>query len=150
LDNLNGTTSVSYGGQKIEVVDTKLKSLQGSFISYGQEMVSLRVGTNDISIPRTDVVRVTDRGQSRLRNALLGLGLGAAGGAGIGAATAATLADRSEVQYGAGMGMIVGMAAGTALGASLPSPKTLYRIPQASRNPGTAQPSRIPGRICRK
>src|SRR5262245_17885373 len=30
-------------GQKIEVVDMKLKSFQGTFINYSQEMVSLRV-----------------------------------------------------------------------------------------------------------
>jgi hypothetical protein len=114
-------------GQKIEVVDMKLKSFQGTFISYSQDMVSLHVGSNDISIPRSDVVRVTNREQHRFRDAFIGAGLSAALGAGIGGAISAT-ADKSEVQYGTGVGLLVGMAAGAALGATVPSSETLYRI----------------------
>src|SRR5262245_31522841 len=109
-DNLGKLRS----GQKIEVVDTKLKSFKGNYISHDPDIVSLRVDNKDISIRKIDVVRVTDRQPHRLRSAFLGLGLGAALGAGIGGATAATLADKSEVQYGAGVGMFIGMAAGTA------------------------------------
>lgn len=123
-DNLSQLTM----GQRIEVVDMQLKSVRGDFTSYAEDLISLRVGEDNVSIPRSDVFRVTDQEQShRLRNVLLGLALGGAAGAGAGALITSAVADSSEVGYGASTGLLVGMAGGAALGAILPSSVTLYR-----------------------
>jgi len=73
-------------GQKIEVVDLKLRPLEGQFAAYSEDAILLRVGRDSVSIPRAAVFSVKDReGPRRARNAWLGLALGAAGGAAVGA-----------------------------------------------------------------
>lgn len=93
-------------GRKIEVVDMKLKTVQGEFVACSEEAIILRVGRDQASIPRAAVFSVKDReGPRRARNAWLGLAIGAAGGAAIGA----------------------GIGAG--VGAALPAgQKTIYRV----------------------
>jgi hypothetical protein len=71
-------------GQKIEVVDTNLKKHKGAFLSFSDEAISLRVKKQEVGVQREDVFRVSLREKSkRLRNALIGLAIGA--GAGVAA-----------------------------------------------------------------
>jgi len=116
-------------GQKIEVVDMKLKSLKGTFVSFSEEAISLCVKDGEVAVQRADVLRVRDREHSkRGRNALLGLGTGLATGLVVGAAL-----DTSEIMGGAQGTMKAGLtplggAAGAAIGAAVPSgARTIYR-----------------------
>lgn len=115
-------------GQKIEVVDMKLKSVTGSFVAFSQEAISLLVGTARISIPQPNVLSVKHRAAShRKRNALLGLAIGAAAGMAIGAIKLGTNHETDELPafvYAAPLGAIPGVV----VGAALPTGQvTIYR-----------------------
>ncbi len=115
-------------GQKIQVVDSTLKTLNGSFVSVSDEALSLQVGKNEESVPRAKIVRVSVRDNShRTRNmalasgiiggitlipALIGLGINSNEGHSCGACVAAIAA---------------GFGGGAALGA-VPGSRTLYRV----------------------
>ncbi len=64
-------------GHEIQVVQMKIKSLQGTFLDVSEEVISLRVKENEAALPGEDVLRVSSREKSkRLRNTLIGLGAG--------------------------------------------------------------------------
>jgi hypothetical protein len=115
-------------GQKIEVVDTSMKSLRGPFVSVSEEAVSLQVGKSEESVVRAKVVRVSVRDNShRTRNMLLGAGI--LGGIAL-AATAVPLGiGRNEgTSCGACAAAIAaGFGGGAALGA-IPGSRTIYRV----------------------
>lgn len=122
-------------GQKIEVVDMKLKSVQGEFTGYSEDAVSLRVGRDEVSILRVAVLSVKNRQRSRRgRNALLGLAIGAAGGLAAGAIRGATYHEAGET----GVFMLVytpiGAGIGAAVGTALPAGQvTIYRASAVAR-----------------
>ncbi len=114
-------------GQKIEVVDVHLKSIKGTFASYSGEAISLRVGKDLVTVPRTDVFRVSDRGTShRARNSLIGLALGATFGAAIAGCTLESPCEWPPGQKSA-IGAGAGATAGALVGAALPGNSTIYR-----------------------
>ena len=114
-------------GQKIEVVDTSMKSLRGPFVSVSEEALTLQVGKSQESIERSKVVRVSVRDNShRTRNMLLGSGI--LGGIALAAAYIPLAASSNE---GNSCGVCVGAIAagfggGAALGA-IPGSRTVYR-----------------------
>jgi hypothetical protein len=115
-------------GQKIEVVDSKMKTLKGTFVSVSDEAISLQVGKSEESVPRANVVRVSVRDTShRARNMMLGAGI--AGGAAL---TVGLLANAPASNEGTGCGgCVAGFAAaaaggGAGLGA-IPGSRTVYR-----------------------
>jgi len=119
-DNLNQLRP----GQNIQVVDMDLKSLKGRFVSVTEEAISLRTDNGETMVERDNVMRVSARGGKRGRNALIGLGIGAAGGvaAGLG------LMERETGYAGAVAGTIVFVAAvGAGVGAAFPGSRTIYR-----------------------
>ena len=127
-------------GEKIEVVDMKLKSFKGTFLSFSEEVISVRVKEDDVVIERAKVLRVTDREHSkRGRNMILGVAIGA------GAGLAAGILIDEGVRHVSGEGgsylfAPVLAGAGAALGAlaGLPSGyRTIYRaeVPRASAGP---------------
>ena len=72
-------------GQKVEVVDAKMKTLKGTFIAFSDDSISLRDGKTEQSVVRADVVRISVRDAShRTRNILLGIGIGAGAGIAVG------------------------------------------------------------------
>lgn len=75
-------------GEKIQVVDQKLKSIKGTFVSSSEEAIIFRVGQDEVSVMRADVFRVSsrERGRTRGRNAWIGFAVGAGVGLGIGGA----------------------------------------------------------------
>ncbi len=125
-------------GQKIEVVDTNLKKLKGTFLSFSEEAISLRVGKDELGVQREDVFRVSLRKKSkRLRNALIGMTIGAGAGAALAAAeNSRTCGDQPfascfDLDFGAITYAIlvpVGGAVGAGVGAAFPPGyKTIYR-----------------------
>ncbi len=109
-------------GDKVEIVDTNLKKLKGTFLSFSEEAISLRVGKEEVGVQRPNVFRVSSREHSkRLRNALIGVAIGG----GIGVAVGAWLQSRERM--GTGPVMLLGIGIGAGLGASIPSYETVYR-----------------------
>ena len=117
-------------GRKIEVVDKKMKPVQGQFISYNEEAILLRVGQDQVSLPRAEVASVKDReGPSRARNAWLGMAIGAAGGLAIGAIRGKTYHEEGETGVFILVWTPIGAGIGAGVGAALPTgQKTIYRV----------------------
>jgi hypothetical protein len=115
-------------GQKIEVVDSSMKTLKGAFVSISDEAISLQVGKSEQSVVRAKVVRVSVRDNShRARNMLIGAAI--AGGAAL---TAGLLANAPASNEGTGCaGCVAGFAAGAAGGGAglgaIPGSRTIYR-----------------------
>ncbi len=116
-------------GQRIEVVDTNLKKYKGTFLSFSEEAVSLRVGKDEVGVQRPNVFRVSAREHSkRLRNTLIGLGIGAAAGAVVGAvAVAGKPRQAGERRLSMVIGTLIGSGVGTVVGAAFPGYQTIYR-----------------------
>ena len=114
-------------GQKIEVVDTSMKSLRGPFVSVSEEAITLQVGKSQESMERAKVVRVSVRDNShRARNMLLGSGI--LGGIAL-AATAVPLGISGNEGTSCGAcaaAIAAGFGGGAALGA-IPGSRTVYR-----------------------
>ncbi|MFQ5927403.1 MAG: hypothetical protein ACE5MH_08215 [Terriglobia bacterium] len=120
-----------------------LKSLKGTFLSFSEEALSLRLKKEEVAVPREDVFRVSLREKpKRLRNALIGLAIGA--GAGVAAAEgwARAAADKSiddarVISYA--VLVPVGLGAGAGLGAAIPGGyRTVYRAKR--RGPSRGEP----------
>ncbi len=121
-------------GQKIEVVDTNLKKHKGTFLSFSEEAISLRVKKEEVAVQREDVFRVSLREKSkRLRKVLIGLAIGT--GAGVAAAEIFVRTDqpiarfRGEYRSIAYIVLVpVGLGVGAGIGAAFPPGyQTIYR-----------------------
>ena len=118
-------------GQRIEVVDTNLKKYKGTFLSFSDEAISLRVGKDEVGVQREDVFRVNLRGKSkRSTSALVGAAIGALVGVGVGAlaATRYGSGDPRSKSFIVFLGTTIGAGAG--VGAAVPfvpSYRTIYR-----------------------
>jgi hypothetical protein len=115
-------------GQKIEVVDTNMKTLNGAFVSASDQAISVRTGKGEESILRANVVRVSVRDNShRSRNMLLASGV-VGGIALIPSAILLTQQSNEGNSCGACVAAIVaGFGGGAALGA-IPTNRTIYRV----------------------
>ncbi|MBI3896346.1 MAG: hypothetical protein HY313_10505 [Acidobacteria bacterium] len=119
-------------GEKIQVVDQKLKSLNGTFVSVSEEAITFQTGKDAVTIQRGDVFRVSsrERGHSRGRNALLGLAIGAAAGAGLYGGVLAAQGGAEDIPPAAliaGGALLFG-GVGAGVGAALPAGHpTIYR-----------------------
>jgi hypothetical protein len=115
-------------GQKIQVVNSKMMTLNGPFVSVSDESLTLQVGKNEQSVGRAEVVRVSVRDTShRTRNMLLGAGI--LGGIAL-AATAIPLGVSGNEGTSCGAcaaAIAAGFGGGAALGA-IPGSRTVYRI----------------------
>ena len=112
-----------------------MKSLKGNFLGFTDEIISLRVKKDEVSVPREDVFRVSFRGKpKRGRSVLLMMGVGAGLGAISGAVAGAGFHEVGEsgvfvlafTPIGAGVGAAVGAAA------PLASYETIYRVKRKS------------------
>jgi hypothetical protein len=101
---------------RIQVVDQKLRSYTGRFISFSDEGITL-LADKEMTIAKPDVYRVTVISRGRGRHVLRGLLFGTGIGLGIGAAASAPHSvegHRGEViatsaLLGAGIGALVGV-----------------------------------------
>ncbi len=115
-------------GQKIEVVDTNLKKLKGTFLSFSEEAISLRVKKEEVGVQRPNVLRVSLRGRpKRSTSAIAGAAIGALAGLALGA-----VAPETECGRGCMMGMatVMGAGVGAGVGAAVsfvPRYRTIYR-----------------------
>lgn len=125
-------------GQKIEVVQADMKYVKGTFLSVTDEALTLRAKDTEVAIRRSDVLRVSSREHpKRLRNALLGAGIGAAA-LGVPVAIFANIyGDFSESQAAAAtaLGFAIGAGAGAGIGAAVPSYETIYRAQKPRKGP---------------
>jgi len=116
-------------GQKIEVVDSSMKSLRGPFVSVSEEAITLQVGKSQESVERAKVVRVSVRDTShRTRNMLIGAAVGVGAGLAITLPLEIQQSNEGNSLAGTMAGVTVGLAgAGLGLGA-MPGNRTIYRI----------------------
>ena len=115
-------------GQKIEVVDTSMKSHRGPFVSISEEAITLQVGKSEESVLRANVVRVSVRDTShRKRNMLLGSGI--LGGIALGVAAIPLGAASNEGNSCPVCVAVIaaGFGGGAGLGA-IPGSRRVYRI----------------------
>jgi hypothetical protein len=121
-----------HAGQKIQVVDTNLKSTDGTFLSFTEESISFQVKHGAVTVKRSDVMRVSSREKSkRVRNMLIGLAIGAGAGVAIGAAMDARVNyERGECCIGITLGLLAGAPTGLGLGAASASYQTICRAPK--------------------
>ncbi len=121
-------------GDKVEVVRTDLSKHKGTFLSFSDEAISLRVKKEEVGVQREDVFRVSLREKSkRLRNALIGMAIGA--GAGVAAAEISIRAsepgffsERDFWQVPYVVLVSAGIAVGAGVGAAFPPGyQTIYR-----------------------
>jgi hypothetical protein len=115
-------------GQKIEVVDSNMKTHSGPFVSASDQAISLRTGKGEESVLRANVVRVSVRDNShRSRNMLLAAGV--LGGIAL-IPSAIVLGQQSNEGHSCG-GCVAAIAAGFGGGAALgaiPTNRTIYRV----------------------
>ncbi|MFB3095643.1 MAG: hypothetical protein ACE10O_07305 [Candidatus Acidiferrales bacterium] len=116
-------------GDKVEVVRTDLSKLKGTFLSFSDEAISLRIGKDEVGVQRPKVFRVSAREHSkRLRNTFIGLGIGAAAGAVVGvAAVAGKPRQAGERRLSMVIGTLIGSGVGTVVGAAFSGYQTIYR-----------------------
>ena len=114
-------------GERIQVIDQKLKSLTGTLLNVSDEAISLRVDQNWVSIQRADVFRVSSlQSSKRGRNAIIGALIGATTGLVAGAAYCHGDCDLARgIAWGAPI--MLGLGAGAGIGAAFPSHPTIYR-----------------------
>jgi hypothetical protein len=128
-----------FTGQKIQIVETNSKKHSGSFIRFSDMAISYQDNNaGQQSIQRKNVRSVKFMGNvHRLRNTLIGLGVGGGLGAGIGAATYHKNACQPTSFCFSGIGgrglptaigAVLGTAGGVIVGALWPSHKTIYDI----------------------
>ena len=103
-------------GQDIEVTMTNGKSVQGSFLSFGDPSIGLRAKQKDITISRSDVSRVQMHPARRRRNTWIGAGLGAGAGAGVGAGIGEGVANESGGDFRNLKPAIIGISAAIGAG----------------------------------
>ena len=119
-------------GEKIQVVDQKLKSQTGTFVSVSDEAISLRVNQDEISVQRADVLRVSSsEGMGRGKHTLIGLAVGGVGGLAVGLALGSLFTEPNEgLKDPAFLPAFIGLGAGigAGIGAALPAGRpTIYR-----------------------
>lgn len=129
-ENLNSLRA----GQEIEVVDSNSNRHTGTFTGLSDDAIRLNDAKGEETIQRVSVMRVNLRGSShRLRNTLIGAGIGAGAGAAIGPIGhhqgSAQNPNGTLIKPGqaAAAGAAIGGILGGIVGALLPSHSVLYR-----------------------
>jgi hypothetical protein len=103
-------------GTPVEIVTSAGKTINGSYVSYSEDSLKVRTKKQEVSLARTDVVRVRRRAGSKAT--WIGAGLGAGSGAGIGYAGGNQLHNTSGGDLGSGGGFAaLGAGAGALAGA---------------------------------
>lgn len=138
--NLNGLKS----GQGIEVIESSMKRHAGEFVTFTDEVLTLKEHGTDVSLKRENVARVsTASGARRGEHAAIGLVVGGLIGAGIGAASGSSgsktgFVDINTRGVAALVGVAIGALSGALVGAVLPAHATVYRaapgVPQTASN----------------
>jgi hypothetical protein len=120
--------SALHTGQKIQVVESNSQKHTGNFESVSDSAISIRVATGEASVPRQDVrsVKLMEN-RHRMRNLLIGTGIGAGSGAGIGAAAWESSGYLRGKGTGAALGTGLGGLTGLIVGSVWQTHETIYR-----------------------
>ena len=125
-------------GEGIRIVLKDAKSYRVTFESFDGGGIVVRTATSQQTYARDTVLRVSSKGQShRLRNALIGAGIGAGiSGAGVAASDSS---DPESGAIGAVVGIPIATIAGAGVGALIPTGgwRDVYR---ASSTPAAVPP----------
>jgi hypothetical protein len=116
-------------GTQVRVAAATAKPIQGTLESVtDSELVVLKPGTGTQSLPRAMVASVSLKGKDhRLRNALIGLGVGTAAGLGIGYGVGRSGCRSTDgwcgldTSFGTVVGGVGGLVGGTLLGVFWPT-----------------------------
>ncbi len=121
-------------GQKVQVVQMDMKSLKGRFLGFSEEAISVRVKEDEVAVARADVLRISLRGKpKRLRNTVIGMGIGAGLGLAVGAVgDARSGGNPASTGFGPDLGKRIytplGFVIGGVVGVAIPpSYRTIYR-----------------------
>ena len=119
-------------GERIQVVEQNLRSHAGAFLSFSEETITFQSGNVPVMVQRRDVFRVSaPRRSKRLRNTLVGLGIGAGFGFVLGMADCERATDMNcKASDRAVVGAAVALAyggIGAGVGALIPQRTTIYR-----------------------
>lgn len=143
-------------GEEVHVVRSDKKSADGRFVSASAEAITLDISGGALTVPRSEVVRVTKRRPShRMRNTLIGLGIGAAVGLVLDQTLGAIARNEGGINSDRiiALNWIVPLSAGAGIGAATGGgEETVYRVsalpvtvaesaPSANPNPGAHQDS---------
>jgi hypothetical protein len=118
-------------GDPIVVIDTAGNDHKGQFQSYTGVTLRLNTGKGDQAIERTRVSRVQVRTSSRrVRNLLIGAGIGVAIGFTIDRTLGAYFRNEAGESAGArALTYVAPIGTFSAIGAALPGYRTIYRAP---------------------
>ena len=118
-------------GHKIQVVQRDGKAWTGSFVSFSDTSVSLKVREANKTVRRAEVVRVSRHSGKRARNALIGAAAGAGAGVAIGAGVGGCKQNQFGPCIGRGLAAAVvggaGAVIGGVIGAMIPGSAIIYR-----------------------
>jgi hypothetical protein len=116
-----------HSGQKIQVVGTDSKKHSGTFLSFTDTAISYHDAAGDQTIEKLNVssVKLMEI-KHRVRNSLIGAGVGVAAGTGIGIGV--HKGNTLDEAAGGVLGAIIGLASGAVVGALLPTHDTIYDV----------------------
>ena len=116
-------------GDRVYVLDSTGKQNKGTFSSVSEDAISIRSVNRELSIARSKVRSVKIPSSSRrLRNALIGIGVGVAIGATTDQTLGALLRNESGESAGArAVTYIAPIALVGGIAAAVPAHKTVYR-----------------------
>lgn len=118
-------------GRLVKVVLKDTKAYEAKFQARTEDSIQLLIGAKEQTLLKRETLRISTKKQGhRLRNVLIGTGIGTAAGLAFGAATT----HEGEWMRGRGIGLSasVGAIGGAALGAVIPTGgwEEIYRNPK--------------------
>lgn len=115
-------------GQRIEVVDNKLRTHRGEYAAAGTDDVTLQTANGPLVMSRGSIVRVSLRENSkRLRNTILGAAIGGGAGLAIGALADRRFSNEGRDHLAKTILTPIGLGAGARIGAASGGFETIYR-----------------------
>jgi hypothetical protein len=123
-------------GQKLEVTTTRLRTVQGTYLSSSEVALRLQTPQGEVSLMREEVFRVKLQEGRRKQNILIGVVVGALAGVALGAvADYKDDVDGSDPGSNNGKlgGSVVGAGVGAGVGALFAGHRVVYRAKTLQR-----------------
>jgi hypothetical protein len=118
-------------GDRVRITETSGQEHHGSFVKVSTEAISIAEQKNEVMVERARVRRVKVRsGSRRLRNTMIGAGVGVALGVTIDYTLGTYLRNESgESSAARALTYITPIGIGAGIAAAFPAYRTLYRAP---------------------
>jgi hypothetical protein len=114
-------------GEQVVVMAVDGARHRGAFRGYSDEAITIREGNRDLTTERTQVQAITVSAPShRLRNTLIGLGIGAGAGLALDRSLGAYLRNESNPPGARALIWGLPIAIGGTIGAVIPGQRTIY------------------------